>query len=354
MNKGANVPPHFAVAEQVLHQRVDEGMLVVQTGTLTYIELDAVGADMWEAVITTRDLPTALSVLQTAYDVDAALLEDDLGQMVAKWVELGLGTVGEARPSHAHDDERDATVAELAQEPADLYLNLMVKVLCGLTSGAVPNLGKRLAGFDVPVHDPAVFTLIGTARLRSIKALMQRALDDDIPGDIMECGVWRGGASIFMRALLAARQVSDRNVWVVDSFAGLPEVPADGHPLDQKEWSRVAGFFSVSETQVRANFDLFDLLDDQVRILPGWFEDSLPTADVQQLAVLRLDADLYSSTMTALTHLYPKVAPGGFVIIDDYFFESCRQAVHDYLDSHNLEVELHPIDWTGVWWRKPL
>jgi hypothetical protein len=346
--------PYFAVGEHVLHQRVDEGMLVVQTRTLSYIELDAVGADMWEAVITAGDLASVVSVLQDSYDVDATLLEDDLGHMVDKWVELGLGTVDEASPQPGYAEDRDATVAELTLAPADLYLNLMVKALCGLTSGAVPNLGKRLAGFDVPVNDPAVFTLIGTARLRNIKALMQRVLDDDIPGDIMECGVWRGGASIFMRAVLAARQVSDRIVWVVDSFDGLPEVPADGHPLDQKEWARFAGCISASEAQVRANFEVFDLLDDQVRFLAGWFEESLPTAEVQQLAVLRLDADLYSSTMTALTHLYPKLAPGGFVIIDDYFYESCRQSVHDYLDSQGLTVELHPIDWTGVWWRKPL
>lgn len=348
---------HFRVGEYVLHQRVDEGMLVVETRTLTYIELDSVGTDMWEAVCDTSDLEAAVARITALYDVDPDTASVDLGKQVDRWVELGLGVIADGSESESAEnravEDRDIAVGSSVSEPADLYLDLMVKVLCGLTAGGIPSLGARLAGRDIPDGDPAVFTMIGIPRLQNIRAVIQRALDDDIPGDLMECGVWRGGATIFMRAVLAARQVHDRTVWVADSFAGLPEVPTDGHPADKATWAEFSGCFAASEAAVRSNFELFSLLDNQVRFVPGWFEDSLPHADVEQLAVLRLDGDLYSSTMTALTHLYPKVAPGGFVIIDDYNLRSCRTAVHDYLEAHGYEVELHPIDWAGVWWRKP-
>lgn len=343
----------FVIGDHVLSQRISEGMLVVDTRTLTYIELDRVGADMWEATTARDCLEEAAVSLQEVYDVDPVQLRTDLTRMVEHWVQLGLGDISATVPASVPGPDSDSMVSLPTLLPQDLYLDLMVKTLCGLTAGTVPNLGSRLAGFDVPSDDPAVFTLIGAARLNNIRALVRRALDDDIPGDLMECGVWRGGASIFMRAVLAAEQVHDRTVWVADSFEGLPEVTELGHPLDQ-QWASYAGAIRVSEQQVRANFELFSLLDGQVRFVPGWFEESLPGLHVDRLALLRLDADLYESTMTALTHLYPKVTPGGFVIIDDWNFASCRQAVRDYLGSQNISVELHPIDWAGVWWRKPL
>ena len=93
------------------------------------------------------------------------------------------------------------------------------------------------------------------------------------------------------------------------------------------------------------------LLDDQVRFLKGWFKDTLPTAPIAQLAVLRLDGDLYESTWDALTHLYPKLSQGGFVIIDDYNHESCQQAVHDYRTQHGVDAPILDIDRIGVYWR---
>jgi len=104
---------------------------------------------------------------------------------------------------------------------------------------------------------------------------------------------------------------------------------------------------------VRANFARYDLLDDQVRFPPGWFRDTLPTAPIDQLAVLRLDGDLYESTMDALSNLYLKLSVGGYVIIDDYQIPGCQQAVHEFRAANGIEDDpLEPIDKWSVYWRR--
>jgi O-methyltransferase len=105
---------------------------------------------------------------------------------------------------------------------------------------------------------------------------------------------------------------------------------------------------------VQANFARYGLLDGQVRFLPGWFRDTLPCAPIEHLALMRLDGDLYESTIIALESLYPKLSPGGFVIIDDYdgWDPGCRTAVHDFRDRHGIEAPIVHIDWAGVWWQR--
>jgi len=109
----------------------------------------------------------------------------------------------------------------------------------------------------------------------------------------------------------------------------------------------------VSLEQVRANFDAYGLLDEQVRFLPGWFKDTLPGAPIERIAVLRLDGDMYESTMEALDALYDKVSVGGYVLVDDYgAIEQCKRAVHDFRARRSIEDEIHPVDWTGVYWQR--
>jgi len=104
---------------------------------------------------------------------------------------------------------------------------------------------------------------------------------------------------------------------------------------------------------VKANFAAYGLLDEQVRFLAGWFRDTLPAAPVKALAVLRLDGDLYESTILALESLYPKVSRGGFVIVDDYgAIPACRKAVDRYRSDYGITETLHVVDWTGVFWRR--
>jgi O-methyltransferase len=210
---------------------------------------------------------------------------------------------------------------------------------------------KRELGLDWPADAE---TMIGMQRLTSLQRCVETVLADDIPGDLVECGVWRGGASILMRAVLAAYGDETRCVWLADSFAGVPPPDTANYKADKGiRLDRAADVLAVSEADVRANFQRYGLLDDQVRFLPGWFKDTLHDAPIDRIAVLRLDGDLYESTIQALDALYPRLSPGGFCIIDDYHaIEACRQAVTDYRAKHGVSAEIVEIDGTGVLWRK--
>lgn len=210
---------------------------------------------------------------------------------------------------------------------------------------------RRDEGRDWP---PTAETMVGVKRLDNVLDCAVAAVERGVPGDFIETGVWRGGVTILMRAVLAAMGDDDRTVWVADSFEGLPVPDAAKFPADDGlDWSHVDGL-KVDVDSVRANFDRYDLLDERVRFLVGWFADTLPNAPIGRLALLRLDGDLYGSTRDALDALYPKVSPGGFVIVDDYgAWEPCRRAVDDYRAEHDIDAPIHKVDWTGVWWEVP-
>jgi O-methyltransferase len=192
-------------------------------------------------------------------------------------------------------------------------------------------------------------TMIGLARLDNLQHCIETALADNVPGDVIETGVWRGGACIFMRGVLAAHDVTDRKVWVADSFKGLPE--DDGR--DPGDIFHTYEALAVDLDTVRRNFERYGLLDDQVVFLEGWFKDTLPDAPIEHLAVVRLDGDMYGSTWDAIDALYPKLEPGGFLIVDDYgAVEGCRRAITDYREAHRVTEPIEEIDWAGVFWRK--
>jgi O-methyltransferase len=207
---------------------------------------------------------------------------------------------------------------------------------------------KRAVGHDWP---PFAETMVGSARLANVRDCTTRALTDGVPGDFVETGVWRGGTSIFMRGVLAALGDPERRVWVCDSFEGLP---VGTHELDAPMRLHEAPELAVGVDAVRAAFDRYRLLDDRVRFVEGWFRDTLPglAAELDSIAVLRLDGDYYESTMDALTNLAPLVPPGGFVLVDDYGgIEACARAVDEYRSAQGISAPLHEVDWTGVWWR---
>lgn len=207
---------------------------------------------------------------------------------------------------------------------------------------------------------PNAETMVGRARLDNVQSLVAKVLKDDVPGDLVETGVWRGGTVIFMRAVLAVHGCTDRTVWACDSFEGLPPPDPTAYPddsdmviADPNKALMIERGLAVSVEQVKENFRRYDLLDEQVRFVEGWFSQSLPSAPIEQIAVLRLDGDYYESTMDALVNLEPKVSPGGFVIIDDYgALDACKAAVTDYRLRQGIEDTIENIDWTGVYWRK--
>lgn len=204
-------------------------------------------------------------------------------------------------------------------------------------------------------HDYSVqaHTLVGLERLDNIQYCVETVISENIPGDLVETGVWRGGCCILMRGLLKAYGVEDRTVWAADSFQGLPKPNEQQYPADKGSRFHELDEIAVPLESVEDIFERYGLLDDQVRFLKGWFRDTLPSAPINELAVLRLDGDMYESTIDVLRNLYYKVSPGGFVIIDDYgAYAACRKAVHDFRDAHGVCEPIREIDWTGVYWRK--
>ena len=194
-------------------------------------------------------------------------------------------------------------------------------------------------------------SMIGRARLDNVQTCLTTALAEGVAGDFVECGVWRGGACAFAKAILVAHG-SDRTVWLADSFEGLaePEHPAD--TIDLSAWKYP--MLAVPRARVQALFERLGLMDARVRFLEGWFNQTLAAAPIGAIAVLRLDGDYYDSTMTPLRVLYDRVSPGGFVIADDYgLLEPARRAVDEFRADQGIAARLIDIDGQGHFWRKP-
>jgi O-methyltransferase len=198
-------------------------------------------------------------------------------------------------------------------------------------------------------------TMMGMGALENLHSCMHEVLRHNVPGDFVEAGIWRGGGTIYMRAFLEAYKIQDRTVWAADSFEGLPKPK---HEIDRGSKLWASEYLAVSLDEVRKNFEFYRLLDKRVRFMQGFFSDTMPTAPIEKIGVLRLDADMYESTIMALEHLYPKVSRGGFVIVDDYgMVPECNRAVEDYRTKSAIAeplqiigyVQGHPL---GAYWRR--
>ena len=195
-------------------------------------------------------------------------------------------------------------------------------------------------------------TMVGKRRLENVQYCVETVLDEEIKGDFIETGIWRGGTCIFMQGLLMAYGATGRTVWAADSFEGVPPptLPQD-QGLDLS--ATVYPILAVSLDEVKALFERYGLLNENVRFLKGWFKDTLAASPIERLAILRLDGDLYESTMDALVPLYGKVSPGGFVIVDDYgSCPPCKCAIDDFRAQHGITDPLQTIDDQSAFWRK--
>ncbi len=254
-------------------------------------------------------------------------------------------------------------VASPLQRLRNSYLDMVRGCVLGLiyedpalvpkTSAVTPfDLGRRENGLDWP---SLAHSMIGQNRLLNAQQLAEYVITRNIPGDLIETGVWRGGTCILLRAVLKAYDVHDRSVWVADSFEGLPKPSPELYPDDAGDTHYECSDLAVSLVHVQDNFKKYGLLDGQVQFLKGWFRDTLPQAPIGKLALLRLDGDMYESTMDALVNLFPKLSPGGFVIVDDYgYIDSCRKAVEDYRAKHGIKDPIHEIDQFGIYWQNCL
>ena len=260
-----------------------------------------------------------------------------------------------------HDPQRskDQEITKEFERLRDQYLSLIEKCLTGTLYEDRP-----LKALGTEVYDPALRevgrdwpstaqTMIGVQRLRNLRTLVEDVIRSEVPGDLIETGVWRGGACILMRAVLSAYRIRDRRVWVADSFKGVPPPDAESYPADRESTYHTFPDLLVPADVVRRNIEKYGLLDNQVAFLEGWFKDTLPRAPIDALALLRLDGDLYESTIVALNSLYGKLSVGGYVIVDDYHVVAgCRQAIDDFLSDRGISPRISEIDGVGVFWQK--
>jgi O-methyltransferase len=234
------------------------------------------------------------------------------------------------------------------------YLDLMRDSLTGRLNEDPPLPASKVDGYkpdyreqgwDWPSKAPS---MIGTLRMQNVRSECERVIADNIPGDFVEAGVWRGGAAIMMRAVLAVYDIKDRRVFAADSFEGFPAQTG----VDTNFTVGGIPDFAVSLDEVKANFSRYGLLDNQVVFLKGMFKDTLPSAPTQAIAVLRLDGDLYESTRDGLV-LYDKLSRGGTLIADDYFlFEGQRKAIDEFRNTRGIADPIVRIDHFGGYWIK--
>jgi O-methyltransferase len=169
-------------------------------------------------------------------------------------------------------------IPENARRVADLYLDLLKKCLTrvlfpdsrvgsNLAPAGPADLGERAEGRDWPAEAE---TMIGLWRLDNLQECIAEIIEKDVPGDLMETGVWRVGASIFMRAALKAYGDQDRSVWLADSFQGLPQPDPARYPVDEGDpHHQLAPYLGVSVEEVKTNFERYGLFDERVRFCPA-------------------------------------------------------------------------------------
>jgi hypothetical protein len=177
-------------------------------------------------------------------------------------------------------------------------------------------------------------TMITEERFETIIQHKDHVLSLD--GDIVECGVWKGGMSIFL-----SKVFNSKNMWVCDSFEGCQDprtgkysFPGEGH---------TKGLYAINLETVKNNFKLFDALDEpRVSFLQGYVKDTLQpsTCPIKKISLLRIDVDSYSATLEVLDYLYPKVTPGGLIIFDDSCLHESKSAIMHFAEREpNIELK---------------
>jgi O-methyltransferase len=241
----------------------------------------------------------------------------------------------------------------------EAYLGLVHSTLVGTIYNDPPLASMGGTQFDPTLREygwdwpSKALTMVGEKRLLNFRHMIESAIGANVPGDIVETGVWRGGACIMARAVLMVYEQSDRRVILCDSFEGLPPPDVAAYPADEGSSFHEYPELAVSLAQVEDNFRKFGLLDDQVVMIKGLFKDTMPTLPVERIAVLRLDGDMYESTIDPLNHLYDKVSENGWIIIDDYeVVPACKAAVHDFFEARNMSPHLYEIDGVGRFFQK--
>jgi hypothetical protein len=223
---------------------------------------------------------------------------------------------------------------------------------------------EALSPEDRPIVESALpYTMTGVPRLQALIDAVRYVERRGIAGHFVECGVWRGGSVLAMIETLRRIGAPPRHIWLYDTFEGMTE-PTDrdtsrfeppaletwqeAQTRGQRPWHELFGSDVFSDAAVRATLLSTGYSEDHLHFVTGPVEQTLPGEMPDgALALLRLDTDWYESTRHELTHLYPPLAPGGVLIVDDYgHFEGARQAVDEYFEVRE-PLLLNRIDYTG-------
>ncbi len=338
--------------------------------------VSATGAAILERLAAPTTVETVVEQVAAEFDVDRRECAAEVERFVTELRRRGLiRTLGRPAPDvglrRRYLDLLKSALVNLIYPEHELRLAYLENC-----AEEEPRLARQRALRDIRYDDPQTFaalveakrygrvwqrrvnrdshTMVGVERLHNLERCAATVFADGVEGDFLEAGVWHGGAAIFLRALQVAYGHRERRTWLADSFAGLPApTAAADRERDMDLTEERQPWLAASLGAVRENFRTYDLLSENVRFLPGWFAETLPAAPVERLAILRLDADLYSSTRDALDALYDRVEAGGFVVVDDYWgFESCRLAVDEFLAERGVVPAIERVDWTAVFWRK--
>lgn len=213
------------------------------------------------------------------------------------------------------------------------------------------NASLRENGLDWPLYG---LTMVGYKRLTNLENLLRETSLNRIKGDFVECGVWRGGSSVFAKAVWDAYNEHSRRIHLVDSFNGLPKATQGN---DDNSWNRMT-YLKVKEDDIRQSFAELRLLDDRVEFVKGYFRYSLPVlrkemqSGGRKIAILRMDGDMYESTMDILYNLYDLVSIGGCIIIDDFSIPVCRKAMDEFMRRHAMNPVYTSIDGSGAYFCK--
>jgi O-methyltransferase len=214
---------------------------------------------------------------------------------------------------------------------------------------ALPIDHPREEGLDWPER---AHTMIGLKRLNNLHEMLDYVRENNLNGDLIETGVWRGGATIFMKSYINLYNMN-KKVFVCDSFEGLPLPNLSKYPDDKGDTHHTVDFLKISLEIVKNNFRQYNLLDEKVIFLKGWFSDTLPNNhDIDKISLLRFDGDMYGSTIDVLESLYDKVVDDGVIIIDDYCLPNCAKAVSDFRNGRKIGHELKVVDRCGRFWFK--
>lgn len=204
----------------------------------------------------------------------------------------------------------------------------------------------------------APFTMTTVERMYSLFTAIKYTVENDISGDIVECGVWKGGSSMLCALTLKQLGATDRKLYLYDTYSGMPE-PIDkdkeaftGNDAMEKWKERQidgnSDWCHASIEEVQENLISTGYPEDNIIFIKGKVEETIPNRIPEEIALLRLDTDFYESTKHELEHLYPKLSERGTLIIDDYgYWAGAKEAVDEYISDNGIKLLLHRIDETG-------